>query len=298
MNTPKIAIIIPCYLQSEYLDTCLDSIYKQKYDNWECIIINDGSPDKTGEIAQNWTLKDSRFKYYEKENGGLSSARNYGLQKTQAEYIQFLDCDDFIHPDKFEHFANELNTGSHDILLSNFQMYANNKYSPAFCELKEHHFSYNAILLQWDIDFSIPIHCAIFKKRFISAGGFNTELKAKEDWLFWIQFFENRPKVVWKDDVFNYYRLHQSSMTRDRLLMMENTKKINQFLVKYIKEDQLEDFMSATHERYMVLLKSMNDEILSLKKSFESPNFKKVSRVFKQYIKRRWRKITNSHSTA
>ncbi|TDQ76635.1 glycosyltransferase family 2 protein [Sphingobacterium yanglingense] len=292
MDTPKIAIIIPCYLQAKYLDTCLESIYAQKYTNWECIIVNDGSPDDTAIVAKKWRAKDPRFKYYEKENGGLSSARNYGLQKAQAEYIQFLDCDDFIHTDKFEIFKNELETSSHDILLSNFQMYYRKKTLPPFCDLKESYFDYTSILLHWDIDFSIPIHCAIFKRSVIPSSGFKTELKAKEDWLFWIKTFEKNPTTIWKDQTLNYYRSHDKSMTKDRFFMMENTKKVNVYLIEHIKEEYIGSFMASTHERYMLTLKSMDDEINNLKKSFENPNFSQLKNTIKQYAKRFWRKIT------
>lgn len=298
MNRPKIAVIVPCYLQATYLDDCLNSIYKQKYINWECIIVDDGSPDNTEEVAQTWVTKDSRFKYFKKENNGLSSARNFGLQQTNAEYIQFLDCDDFIHIDKFESFAKELETSSHDVLLSDFQMYLEDSYIAPFCILKEEYFNYKSILFQWDIDFSIPIHCAIFKKSILPPHGFNTELKAKEDWLFWIQCFENNPKIIWKNDVFNYYRLHPKSMTSDRIFMMENTKRINAYLIKYIKEEQLDDFIIATHNRYMTLFKGMNDEIKRLQQTLDYPNSKTFSTILKKYIKQRWHKITQSKPTS
>ena len=95
-NTPLISVIVPCYNQAQYLDECLQSVLDQTYQNWECIIVNDGSPDNTEEIALQWTAKDPRFTYLKKENGGLSSARNAGIEVAQGEWIQFLDCDDKI----------------------------------------------------------------------------------------------------------------------------------------------------------------------------------------------------------
>jgi glycosyltransferase involved in cell wall biosynthesis len=76
---PKISVIVPCYNQAIYLDECLQSVLDQTHENWECIIVNDGSTDHTEETAKKWTEKDARFIYIYKKNGGLSSARNAGL---------------------------------------------------------------------------------------------------------------------------------------------------------------------------------------------------------------------------
>ena len=77
---PKISVIVPCYNQAQYLDECLNSVLEQTYKDWECIIVNDGSPDNTEEVAKEWVKKDSRFKYFYKNNGGVNSARNSGLK--------------------------------------------------------------------------------------------------------------------------------------------------------------------------------------------------------------------------
>ncbi|WP_322971828.1 glycosyltransferase family A protein [Faecalibacter sp. LW9] len=97
-----VSVIVPCYNQAQYLDECLESVFNQSYQNWECLIINDGSPDNTEEIALQWTKKDSRFKYFKKENGGVASARNCGLNIAKGKYIQFLDGDDLLEPYKIE----------------------------------------------------------------------------------------------------------------------------------------------------------------------------------------------------
>ena len=91
-----ISVIVPCYNQAHYLDECLQSVLDQTYQNWECIIVNDGSPDNTEEVAKKWVEKDSRFKYLLKENGGLSSARNAGINVAKGEWILPLDSDDRI----------------------------------------------------------------------------------------------------------------------------------------------------------------------------------------------------------
>src|SRR5690606_36564200 len=135
---------------------------------------NDGSPDNTEEIALQWVEKDSRYRYFKKENGGLSSARNFGLEIATGKYIQFLDCDYFLSTEKFSCFASEIEYNNYDILLSNFEMYLEGTVLPPFCILQESYFNYESILFQWDLDFAIPIHCALFKKSILPINGFNT----------------------------------------------------------------------------------------------------------------------------
>jgi glycosyltransferase involved in cell wall biosynthesis len=94
MSIPKVSIIVPCYNQAQYLDEALQSLFAQTHIDWECLIINDGSSDNTGEVARKWEAKDSRFAYVYKENGGVSSARNLGIEKAKGEFILTLDADD------------------------------------------------------------------------------------------------------------------------------------------------------------------------------------------------------------
>ena len=99
-----ISVIVPCYNQAQYLDECLQSVLDQTYTDWECIIVNDGSPDHTEEIAKKWVEKDARFRYLFKENGGLSSARNAGIEIAKGEWILPLDADDKIGNQYLEQF--------------------------------------------------------------------------------------------------------------------------------------------------------------------------------------------------
>lgn len=102
MNSrPLISVIVTCYNQGRYLRNALDSIFNQSYTHWECWIVDDGSEDNTQSISMEYQSKDARFQNLYQENSGVAAARNSSLQKCNGEYIQFLDADDFIHPDKF-----------------------------------------------------------------------------------------------------------------------------------------------------------------------------------------------------
>ena len=96
MENELISIIVPIFNVENYLRECLDSIHHQTYENFECLLIDDGSPDNSAEICREYVAKDSRFRYFEKENGGLSSARNYGIERAEGAHITFVDSDDWL----------------------------------------------------------------------------------------------------------------------------------------------------------------------------------------------------------
>ena len=101
-NTPLISVIIPIYKVEALLERCVDSVLAQTYRNLEIILVDDGSPDRCGQICDAYAQKDPRISVIHKENGGLSSARNAGLDIAQGEYIAFLDSDDWIEPEAYE----------------------------------------------------------------------------------------------------------------------------------------------------------------------------------------------------
>ena len=96
--TPLISVVIPAYNAEQFLDETLESVLSQTYENWECIIVNDGSTDNTESIAKKWCEKDARFRCFYKENSGASDTRNFGIKEARGEYIAFLDADDLYMP--------------------------------------------------------------------------------------------------------------------------------------------------------------------------------------------------------
>ncbi len=113
-----ISIIVPVYNVSGYLHRCVDSILVQTYKNLEIILVNDGSTDDSGIICDNYALIDPRIKVIHKDNGGLSSARNAGIEIAQGKYLGFVDSDDWITPDMYEHLYIILMQNQADISIS------------------------------------------------------------------------------------------------------------------------------------------------------------------------------------
>lgn len=109
MDKIKFSIIVPVYNVREYVTECIESILKQDYDNYEVLLIDDGSTDDSGEICEKYAVKNEKIKVFHKKNGGLSSARNFGLEKATGDYVVFVDSDDYIAPWSLSEFYKVLN---------------------------------------------------------------------------------------------------------------------------------------------------------------------------------------------
>lgn len=125
---PKISIIIPIYNVEKYLKKCLDSVINQTFQDTEIILVNDGSPDNSQIIVNEYKKKyPKKIKFYIKENGGLSSARNYGLKYAKGEYILFIDSDDYIDCTMVEKLYSSIEKNHSDIAMCDFIKVYENK---------------------------------------------------------------------------------------------------------------------------------------------------------------------------
>ncbi len=114
----KISVIIPTYNVESYIEKCVDSVLNQSYKNFEILVVDDGSTDNSGDIADSISKKDDRIKVIHKENGGVSSARNIGIDNADGEYIVFIDADDYIADDFLEYMINMATATGADFCLS------------------------------------------------------------------------------------------------------------------------------------------------------------------------------------
>jgi glycosyltransferase involved in cell wall biosynthesis len=234
MSMPIVFIIVPCYNQAQFLDEALQSILEQTYTQWECIIVNDGSLDGTEQVADKWLEKDSRFKYLHKENGGLSSARNAGLDLAKGDYIQFLDADDCIAATKLELSLHHLNLArSNDVrvVVSNFRMFVDNtgNTSDPYCILNSQLFNFESVLYEWEESFTIPIHCGLFDFSLFKSFRFPEDLKAKEDWVMWVTLFHKDCRKIFINEPLAYYRRNPDSMTMTKDMLCSQLKAYEYF---------------------------------------------------------------------
>lgn len=126
MEQNLISVIIPVYKVEEYLDKCVESVINQSYKNLEIILVDDGSPDSCPKICDEWAKKDNRIKVIHKSNGGLSSARNVGLDIAKGDYIMFVDSDDHIDNNICEHLINLIKQHNCDLAMCELQLFYKN----------------------------------------------------------------------------------------------------------------------------------------------------------------------------
>lgn len=283
---PLISVVVPCFNQGIYLNDALQSLYDQSYPNWECIVINDGATDNTEIIALQWERKDKRFKYFYKENGGLSSARNRGLEEAKGQYIQFLDADDIMDSNKF---AVSLKLGLNvDLVISNYKMFtiSGGPFTEPAWQLKKEQFDFETILNKWDDEFAIPIHCGLFKRELFNDIRFNESLKAKEDWLMWLQVYQLPVTTVFIDAPFALYRFVPGSMTQNKLLMYNNLVMAYELIYEKIPDGYRTDLYKKAVNHLGALLEETTHLLVKTResKSYRAGNFcvRNFNRVFKK----------------
>lgn len=117
---PLISVIVPVYKVEKYLHRCIDSILEQTFTNFELILINDGSPDNSGVICDEYARMDDRVKVYHKVNEGAGLARKYGIEKAESEWVVFVDSDDSIPKKALENLVNDSHNGEYDLVVGTF----------------------------------------------------------------------------------------------------------------------------------------------------------------------------------
>lgn len=217
-----VSIIIPVYNVEKYLSECLDSVIAQIYDNLEILLIDDGSTDNSGKICDKYAQKDSRIKVIHKENGGVSSARNLGLDIAQGEYIAFIDSDDFVDRAYIEKMYNKLETTEADLVFCKYANYIDEKIECVKENLPENliidkatgqdgrDFILRPFTLKNYLFFSI--WRVLYKSSLIKNIRFQIDIKVGEDLLFLLQAVIDARKISFFYGELYFYRLNRNSV--------------------------------------------------------------------------------------
>ena len=228
---PLVSIIIPAYNYAHYLPFTLDSVKRQSLSDWECLIIDDGSSDNTKQLSEQYTNTDSRFKYYYKNNGGLSSARNYGIKHASGKYILFLDADDLIETQNLLHLSLFLEQQEECAVFGKFVKFYDDD-TPEYAWYQDYNYveglqtDFHSRLVEKN---SLP-PCAplsplsIIKKHNLT---FDESLTSYEDWDFWLRLskycnFYYHPT----ENAAARVRFHSGSMSTDNWRMEINQLKV------------------------------------------------------------------------
>ena len=224
MEKQLISIIVPIYNVEDYLRQCLDSILEQTLSHFEVILVNDGSPDSSGDICREYVEKDSRFHYFEKENGGLSDARNYGIERARGEYLTFIDSDDYIDSLHLEYLYKTLINNDADISVSNYMNYhtsIDTFYLHTFGDYYEKNYSSEelldnlAILERNDLSFS-TIWGKLYKRSVFSFLRFPKGVIGEDVALIYKIYTQVQKIVYFHKDTY-IYRENGSGITKSKI---------------------------------------------------------------------------------
>ena len=222
---PLFSIIIPCYNQAHFLPDCLESLLQQYFPNWEAIVVSDGSTDTTSEVAKSYQNKDARIKLVEKENGGLSSARNFGIQSAQGNRFIFLDADDYLYPNCLIEISKLVVQDSDQVLIQyGYSYVTEDKMTILHSVLPSQQ---KSIIPQIFSSVLGPCHSiCISKKLCDSIGFFDESLRSVEDWDFWLRAAKAGATQKTIKMPLVYYRYVRNSMSRNAFVMYDAIKKV------------------------------------------------------------------------
>lgn len=210
-----VTIIVPVYNVEKYLDKCIESILYQTYKNLEIILVDDGSTDNSGKIIDEYAKKDTRIVVIHKENGGVSSARNAGLNNSTGDYICFCDADDYLMNDYVEYLLNMALTNDVDIALTK-NMFSNFNNKQATKDNIEKYTGERTAIDILSYNIPIGVYCKIFKREFLNKNNirFLPEIFIGEGFNFNVDSFQRASKVaIGYRKVYFYRRDNETSAT-------------------------------------------------------------------------------------
>lgn len=225
MNNPYFSIIVPCYNQAHFLSECIQSILDQDFEDWEAIIINDGSQDNTQTIADGFAKTDHRIIAIQKINGGLSSARNAGLKIARGNYIQFLDADDLLLPACLSSVHTNLQMADYPGLFRTGYCYANESNTEILHSVMANEIPDPLVSISQG---NFGPSQSIFIKKSIAEviGGFDERLRSAEDWDYWMRAIKAGATNKFISTPLVCYRYVRNSMSRDAFRMYEALKAV------------------------------------------------------------------------
>ncbi len=240
-NKPLISIIVPVYNVEKYIRRCVESLINQSYKNLEIILIDDGSPDNSGAICDEYAERDSRIKVIHKENGGVSSARNVGLDSASGEYIGFLDSDDFIAPEMYEVLYSNLTENDADISAGGCTIENSvGEFIPHYkydvTETLDKAQTISEMLKQ--VKYTCSLCDKMFSSKLIGEVRFDVNISHNEDLLFVYQLMKKSRKAVYTSKPMYYYCNNEQSASRVSFSDKNTTMlKAQTMVLKDIKEN-------------------------------------------------------------
>lgn len=210
MPAPLFSIIVPCYNQGHFLSKAVESVISQGFPDCELWIINDGSTDQTGQIAQRLSASDARIKVITQSNLGLSAARNSGIKVAKGKVLHFLDADDWLLPGCLEKVEKRFKDPKVDVCIAGYSYYLGDQI------IHSHKFIVEEIPFSRVLNGNLapPVSFFIRKEVLESVGDFDTSLKSCEDWDLWIRAAKSEFRIYSMNQVLVGYRYVAGSMSK------------------------------------------------------------------------------------
>lgn len=216
-----VSIIVPVYKAEKYLIKCLDSIASQTIRDFECILVDDGSPDSSGIICDSFAANDRRFSVVHLENGGVSKARNEGIRRAKGEFIGFVDSDDWIDPEMFESLYRDARNHNADISICGVY----EDFPPT--KITEMTSAQAKICMFSNDGFRGYSVNKLVKRELLEDVRFDESIRCYEDLVFFFQLFSNCSKVVWNGKPLYHYFRHEGTLSTDYKFNEEKKNGIN-----------------------------------------------------------------------
>ena len=242
----ELSIIVPVYKVEKQLEQCIRSILNQSFTNFELILVDDGSPDKCGEICDEYEKKDKRIKVIHKKNGGLSDARNAGLDIAKGKYIGFVDSDDIIHPEMYERMYNFINKYNVDIVQCKFKKFKSiediNKLSNINNTNIEYYTSKEAIMDMIDNNkINVNTWNKLYKRELFENERFPKGKIHEDEFLTYKLIYKSNKVAYINEELYYYYQNDNGIMNGSNLLKrldrIEALEERSNFFLKYGDKD-------------------------------------------------------------
>ena len=239
---PLVSVIIPAYNYAHYLPFTLNSVKHQSLSDWECLIVDDGSTDNTRDVAEKYAVEDSRIKYFFKANGGLSSARNYGLQVANGKYVIFLDADDLLQVNNLKHLSGflEKQSGNNAVFGKFVKFYDDG--TPEYPWYQDYDYTeglqkdfYSRLIEKNSLPPCAPLSpLKVIKDNHLT---FDESLTSYEDWDFWLRLSQKCTFYFHPtENAAARIRFHSGSMSTDDWRMETNQLKVRLKLKKTLTD--------------------------------------------------------------
>ena len=247
---PKVSIIVPVYKAEKYLPQCVDSILSQTFSDWECILVDDGSPDCSGVICDEYAQTDARIRVIHKENGGVSSARNAGLEEACGEWICFVDSDDTIQPSYLDDF--EIDSTEVDLYMQGYVRVNGDKIISThdFAGCKKTDF-FSVLAYSEDNHIVNSPWIKLFKRSIIVDNNvlFDTNTSYGEDHLFSLSYILHCKSIHYSLGHGYMYHLHETESLTQRIVpfreIMYYTLKAKKYQDQIAKESKGDDYLAS-----------------------------------------------------